>query len=341
MWIHDLAARLRPRPSAATERVLDDPAGCSVADAAEAIWALQRGWTTRTDEAAIARILCARNGADLLELKSTLSARPDYHDLEQLLFRDVGDEALRFQVLRHIAEQARDCPVADVKVFCDIDDTVFAKLHDDRYPRGSCYPGVLAFLEALDRGPLDAPATTGDLTFVSARPRVAFGLIENSSRDSLRKAGVRTASMLSGGWWSLRSHRGMADGKVTNVEHYRQLYPEYGVVFIGDSGQGDIEAARTILERFPEAVRGAFIHDVTGIDADERESLAGSGIQVYDSYAGAAGQALRLGLISDAGAGSVGAEVDAEFEELEWSDDQARTRAREVLNRDIAALSGI
>ena len=37
-----------------------------------------------------------------------------------------------------------------VKVLSDIDDTIFCALHDRRYPRRSVYPGVRAFLDAVD-----------------------------------------------------------------------------------------------------------------------------------------------------------------------------------------------
>ncbi len=46
----------------------------------------------------------------------------------------------------------------------------------------------------------------------------------------------------------------MAARKIANIAHYRQLFPEYRLVFIGDSGQGDVRrSANSLRERFADA----------------------------------------------------------------------------------------
>lgn len=224
---------------------------------------LQEGWTPRHEEERLAEILTSVTGPELTELKNAINRRDDHHDLEELVFGDIDDESIRERILTHIASAASDLGRVGVKVLSDIDDTVFPMIHEQRYPRGHIpVPGSLAFLQALDDGPVDNPLSRGDLTFVTARPEVAFGLVERSSKDALRKAGITSSSVLAGGLAHLHSKDAMADGKLANIWHYRLLFPEYGVVFVGDSGQGDVLVGQRVREEHPEACPAVFIHDV-------------------------------------------------------------------------------
>lgn len=318
------------------QQVLIDPVAAGVPAAAQAVWQLQRGWTSPRDQREVARILCAFTGRDLLDLKSALCSRPDKHDLEELVFRDVGNRRIRGRILSHIDEQARMTPVPDVKVLCDVDDTVTCSLHDDRFPSGTVYPGVLSLLEAIDLGTARRPSTIGDLTFLSARPRDAWGLIENQSMATLRRAGVTRSSMLTGTVWGLRSHKGMARGKLDNLRRYRQLFPEYGLVFFGDSGQGDLDVAQTLLAEQPEFVHGVFIHDVTGMSEDDRRSLGQKRIHVFDTYIGAAGEARDLGLIDTTALQLIAARAMRDLNAVPFTSDDQRTAATACARRDLA-----
>lgn len=300
---------------------------------ASVIWALQRGHTDARDEAVITDLLLGHSGADFLRLRSALSARPDHHDLEQLVFGDIDSRALRLRILDHIAAQA--IPLTDVHVVSDIDDTMVARLRDERVPKGTRYPGALAFLAALDAGPDDRPATIGDLTFVTARPRDAFGIIENSSRESLRRAGIRRCSVLTGRFFALRSHSAMAQAKLNNIAHLRLLYPEYGVVFVGDDGQGDAQVAAELLSRYPSTMRAAFIHDVLSLDPAERTAFEGKGIHLFDTYVGAATTAHELGLVSMASVRQVVTESRHECAAVVWQDEAQQRRFEGMLTRDI------
>lgn len=56
-----------------------------------------------------------------------------------------------------------------VKVFSDIDDTLFPNYHDVSYPNGTLYPGVLAFYAAVLAGRQELGQPPGQLVFVTAR----------------------------------------------------------------------------------------------------------------------------------------------------------------------------
>lgn len=329
---------LRRRPGAVSE-VLRDPVAAGVEGSAHAIRRLQRGWTTRRDQREIETILTAFTGADLLALKTRLNLSEDKHDLEELIFRDIGDDAVRERVLEHIAREAQRTPVSDVKVLCDVDDTVRCSLHDERYPSGAVYPGALAFLEALDHGTERSPSRIGDLTFLSARPRDLFGVIENLSRDSLRRIGTRSGSMLTGTFLGLRSHRGMAEAKLDNVARYHRIFPEYGMVFIGDSGQGDIDVARQVGRQYAAHLRGAFIHDVTGLDAQARRNLADNGVHVFDSYVAAAAQAHRLGLVDADTPAHIAEQARRDLDAIEFDSAEQHDAALALIDRDAEAAA--
>ena len=125
--------------------------------------ALHSGPTPRTHQEAIVEVLTSRTGEDFHDLKYRLNTRGDYHDLEHLVFEDL-DEDLRDRLLEHFAEQATVDPTSDLRVLCDIDDTLKCAIHDDRYPKGTIYPGIVALLHALDEGAAEEPNRAGDLT---------------------------------------------------------------------------------------------------------------------------------------------------------------------------------
>ncbi|GMA18001.1 hypothetical protein GCM10025862_37360 [Arsenicicoccus piscis] len=173
-------------------------ADLSIEAQAALIHAMQEGHTTAEMERAILDLFLALRGDELTALKNQVNQRTDHHDLEGLVFVDIDDDEVRTRLVEHFQSQAGAATVREAKVLSDIDDTAFSRIHETRYPKGTLIPGVLALYEALDQGPDDAPRSTGDLTFVTARPMDALGLIENHTRDSLRKAGIGTSSVLSG-----------------------------------------------------------------------------------------------------------------------------------------------
>lgn len=305
---------------------------------ARVIYALQEGRTSRADEEAIRDIFCATTGEELTRLKNQINKRTDSYDLEGLVYSNVDDDEIRQQILDHIAREAAGVRTDQVKVCIDVDDTLFSKLHDKLWPRDAVYPGALAFFDALDDGPEPQPFSHGDLAFVTGRPADVLGLMHRSTRRSLTLAGISTSSIEQGPLHGLLSKGHMADGKVENLRHMRALFPEYGLVFLGDSGQFDLRVAHDIKAEFGDAVVASFINDVAQTPDDERGALAAEGIYVNDTYVGAATKAFELGLIAREGLDAVAEEAQRAFIELEFKDDALRARAQELLLRDVAAM---
>ncbi len=309
----------------------------SVEARAAVAFGLQAGVTDARDEDGLRNLILGTNGVALTRLKNAINARHDTRDLEGLVYSDVDDRGTRAAILDHIATQASGLDVGKAKVLSDIDDTVFARLHDDRYPKGTLYPGVLAVFEALDDGPDDDPFSTGDLTFVTARPMDALGLIENSTRRALRRAGIAQSAVLSGSFLNLATHDAMAAKKVENIHHSRLLFPEYRLLFLGDSGQGDVLVGEKLLERFADVLDLVLIHDVVATPASVRAEHAGRGIFFHDTYVGAATLLRRRGLISDAGLRRVLTEAQAGLDAVRWDSAGQEAATRALFARDIAA----
>ncbi|WP_022923760.1 phosphatase domain-containing protein [Serinicoccus marinus] len=264
---------------------------------ARLIGPLHRGRVTREDQQAIVDTMTAVTGAPFHDLKYRLNATGDHHDLEHLVF-DHLDEDLQDRLLEHIAAQAQADPTSDLRVLCDIDDTLRCALHDDRYPRGTVYPGVVELLTQLDRGAAADPGRVGDLTFVTARPGGPAGLIEEYTRDGLADLGLPPHSVLGGSLLNLHTKAAIAERKLQNMERDHLLFPECRMVFVGDSGQADGDVGAEMAARPHDHVVGTLLHDVTGLDGAARAAWAERGVHVFDTYAGAAGHALRLGLLT-------------------------------------------
>lgn len=306
--------------------------------------ALQSGHTTRDLEDDICELVLQVRGNDLTHLKNIVDQAKDRHNLQGLVFGAIDSAEVRQRVLDHIAREAAalasdtagEPAPQEAKVLSDIDDIVFCKLHDKRYPKGILYPGVLAFQEALDEGPHDDPLSMGDITFVTARPKDVFGLVAGHSRESLNRAGVAELSMMSGSLSSLLSLDAMAGKKVENITQYCQLFPEYDIVFMGDSGQGDVRVGEQLWEKFPELLKGVFIHDVVGTPEERRAEYAAERIWFHDTYVGAAARARELGLISTTGLQHVVEEAFEQFEAIAWEDEAQRERMLALFERDRA-----
>ena len=332
---------LGPDHRTALRRLLTEErlAELSVPARAALLYGLQKGRTDRDDEEAIARVFAATSGAELTRLKNAVNMRLDSHDLEGLVYRDVDDDEIRARILAHIAAESAAVSPGKAKVLSDIDDTVFCALHDGRYPKGTLYPGVLALLDALDRGPTGEPFSTGDLTFVTARPADALGLIENHTRSALRKAGIAQSSVLTGSFLALHTRDAMAARKLANIAHYRALFSEYRLLWLGDSGQGDVAVGERLLQDFPEHLDVVLIHDVVDTPASERADRAAQGIHFFDTYVGAAAVALDRGLVSRGGFDTVVAETREGLDAVSWDSPAQERRVRDLVERDLGAVS--
>lgn len=321
-------------PDELIQHLVDDPER-DLSDLADALHRSRRWSSDHAREQLVRDAFLALSGADLTRFKSLLSSGSDHRDLEHLVFDVVDDEGARQDILDHIAAEAADIDVPDLHVLSDIDDTLRCALHDDRYPRGTVYPGVIALYRALDAGRSGNPSTPGDLTFVTARPMDPAGLIEQHTRRGLRDLGLPPHAVLSGTFDGLRSHDSMAGAKIKNFERFRLLMPETHVVFIGDSGQGDVEVGRRMLAADPEAVRLVLIHDVVALPEEERKALRSEGIVVVDTPVGGALEAYAAELISASGLTSV---VDAAVRDaarITWDSPEQEKATTALLERNL------
>jgi len=300
-----------------------------------------RRWSSdHARELLVRDVFLGLSGADLTRFKSLLNSGPDHRDLEHLVFGVVDDEGVRADILGHIAHEATRVDVPDLHVLSDIDDTLRCALHDDRYPRGTVYPGVIELYRALDAGHAADPESPGDLTFVTARPMDPAGLVEQHTRRGLRELGLPPHSVLSGTFVGLRNHDAMAGAKIENFRRFRALMPETEVVFVGDSGQGDVEVGRRMIAADREAVRLVLIHDVVDTPAAARDDLRSEGIVLVDSPVGGALEAYAVDLVSAAGLAAVVGAAERDLDRIEWESPEQERATRAVVERDIAAARG-
>jgi hypothetical protein len=322
----------RRLPEAGVDLLTRDRVGeLSHASLALVLAALHRGPTARYTQEAIVEVMTSLTSADFHDLKYRLNSVGDFHDLEHLVFEDL-DEDLGEVLLEHIAEQADQDPSSDLRVLCDIDDTLKCAIHDKRYRKGTVYPGAVTLLNALDQGGAAEPNRAGDLTFVTARPSGPRGLIEQYTRDRLSGLGLPPHTVMGGAFLNLHTKNAMAQRKLQNMERDRLLFPEARMVFVGDSGQADGDVGAQMHARDPQHIVGTLLHNVTEMAGAEREDWAGRGVHVFDTYAGAAAHAVRLGLVNTGQAREVAQEVRLGLQVLDLSDAQ-----RDRLERDLTA----
>jgi hypothetical protein len=301
------------------------------------IGALQRGITDSADERAIRNVLLATKGAALTELKAVLDKGGSYRDLHQLLFHDIDNAALREEILDHFKAEASQLPggFAELKVLSDIDDTFYANWKDTRFPAKTIYPGVLQLYSELDRGAGEEPGRAGDITFVTARPGDRLGLVEGATHKALRERGLPASTILAGSFLRIVTNRVIAEKKLDNFLQYCRAYPEYSFVFIGDSGQGDVFFGERMLASAPGAVRGIFIHDVVSTSEPAREEHRKNRVYLFDTYAGAALETYRLGLIQRVGMARVAAAAATEIKSIAFPSEAQRQARFGELARDI------
>lgn len=301
---------------------------------AQSVRALHRGPTPRSHELAIRDIFLSLTGAEFQRFKYLLNSLGDYHDLEHLLWEDIDDPLIRLQMLDHIQVQGALTPSNDLRVLSDIDDTLKCALHDRRYPRGTVYPGYVALIHALDEGASADPGRAGDLTFVTARPSGPRGLIEMYTRNSLSGIGLPEHSVLGGSFLNVHSHASIAARKIANMERERQIFPECRLVFVGDSGQADGRVGAQMHRRDPEHIVGTLLHNVTALTPQQKQAWAEQGVYAFDTYAGAAQHALRLGLINTERAREVAQATADELQRVRLT-----SRQRQHLERALAEES--
>ncbi|MGE0492037.1 MAG: phosphatase domain-containing protein [Vulcanimicrobiota bacterium] len=267
----------------------------SVEALASEITRLQAGYTSRVDERLIVQLFTSVRGRELTTLKTALDRGGDHRDLQQLLYRDLGRKS-RQELLEHIrlhSPRPDEFEQPPLRLVSDIDDTIYASIHDRRYPRGTRYPGVLAFYEEVQRASLGPDSNLTGLVLLTARPSDRLGLVERWTKRQLARHGLPEPIVLGGSLAALRSHQSMAAKKLQNFNQYQALYPEFDFLFVGDSGQGDVLLAQALHANFADRLYGALIHHLGPQPQQE-------GIHYFESYLEAAVVLLHEGLLDEA-----------------------------------------
>jgi hypothetical protein len=297
---------------------------------------LQRGFTTSRDERTIASLFLATTGADLSALKNAIDAGEDRHTLHQLLYHDISDLGIRTELLTHFRVHA--APAGEVKVLSDVDDTFYENWIDTRYPKKTVFPGVRALYRELDIGPASA-GRIGDLVFLTARPYDRLGITDHLTHKMLHAHGLMPSTILAGDFEHLLSNHLMAVEKHRRLREFAPLYPEYGFVFLGDSGQGDAIAGGLMVD--DGLAQAVFIHDVVNTPESERAAQRERRIYFHDTYVGAATYACELGLISLPGLGRVLTTAAAELAAIEFGSPGQKKTMQDLFARDRAVAEGL
>ena len=83
---------------------------------------------------------------------------------------------------------------------------------------------------------------------MTARPKDRGHLSERLTRKRLQGFGFAHPVVLVGSWQHVHSDEAILERKWHNVQRYKNLYPKSRFVFIGDSGQLDVELAQRMHE---------------------------------------------------------------------------------------------
>ncbi len=248
--------------------------------------------TDERKELRMERLLLSVAAKDLPLFKFALEYDGDYKDLEEYIFHDIDKKEYQACIIEYFRTTPQQI---GIKVLSDVDDTMYANLIDERYPKKALYPGVLEFYDSLKHEPFELRAIP--VTTLSARPNPIAGKLEEASLEGLVKlsGGKLCPSALSGALVSatagtvetvLRAEldplsdkiphgqeEKIGEVKFENFSRFSEVYPEYHYVFVGDSGQADALTAQLMVTRAsPEGtsrVVTTFIHDLRQADNDE------------------------------------------------------------------------
>jgi hypothetical protein len=156
-----------------------------------------------------------------------------------------------------------------VHVITDVDDTLFPSSvggSDISWEDHKFYPGVLQLMYEL---------SGSYVTFLSSRP----SLLKNGTHQKFANMcipndvlGGTVGHILSEGvlnWFKVKrkkydhlsGYTKFATKKISNFKRYKLFFPEYSFIFFGDIGQGDVVAARSLIE--DPSVATAVIHDIS------------------------------------------------------------------------------
>ncbi len=242
------------------------------------IKAMQVGPTLYQRERAVRDLMLATHGHDLTVLKRHIDRCDDHRDLAQLLFHDIDRSDYRKQILDHINREGRLHPCPEVRIITDLDDTIYCNWVDKRFPPKTVYPGVLQLHHEL----------RGDLVVLTGRVGDRSGLLERRYRRRLGVLGIKELTILTGSLVHQFVHPWIFSKKWANLERHYRLFPEMRIVLFGDTGQADPEFLSKAARHYGVQVARALLHNVRELPAPRRALCDQSGVDVFDTYVGAA-----------------------------------------------------
>lgn len=305
----------------------------------------QLSWKDLHEQNLVCQILCSTFGSELTSLKIKIDSSGRRFDLKEMLIR--FPKELKVKILSHFSQQAlvingETLNARPLKILSDVDDTLRSQLLDYSFPSGTVYPGVLEFYDGLDRGPEDKDlGNGGNLIFLTARPSGVKGFFRFITARMLEGIGVgehtSKAAVLHGSLSTLLSNNLMASKKFENFVLCKNLYPEFRFVFIGDSGQGDLDLARRIISLFGREIARVYIHDIVDKSncrkhsTEKREEyLKKYGVYFFDSYLSAGVDAFEQGLLSRRGLQKIHDGIQSSLNSINFqSEEQRQSRTRE------------
>lgn len=295
------------------------------------IHALQHGYTSARNEREIAKIILSVDGIDLTHLKNTIDRGGDHCDLLELVYSDIDNREIRAEILHHLKTRSAHFSRVPVRILSDVDDTLYASLHDKRYPTASLYPGVVALHEEIQSSAQWEDSPVAALVLLTARPRDKMGIVERWTQRQMLKKGLPEMTVLSGTLFDLRSHQAMADRKLVNFQMYQELYPEYEFLFFGDSGQGDALLGKMMMEQFAQRITAILIHQVN-------DRVLEDGLTTFETYLGAAIALRDRGLLERAACERIYKASLTHIEKIKFNTEEQKQRALESLARDHSRL---
>lgn len=199
-------------------------------------------------------------------------------DMNEIVY-DLINEKNRENLLTHFWENQDFTRY--IHILTDVDDTLFPNPvfpggSDHSYIPKKFYPDVINFHSALQDTPY--------VTLLSARPKMMEQKMREPTskiRQSLKKISILTGpknikELLQTGRdvislkrqinaqdklpESIEIYKIWGNRKVNSFNEFKNIYPEYDLVFIGDTGQGDVYAAVKMLQKTKRMV--ALMHNV-------------------------------------------------------------------------------
>jgi len=201
-------------------------------------------------------------------------------DLRELVF-NVLEPELRPQLLQNIEAHATKKQIPHI--LTDIDDTLFPNFNgfietmgsDTSWKSHAPYPGIKKFYEIFHRNipiPIARYTTvlTGTPTFFKGHrltsPNIVdilgknFGFMQGFDKKRHAVQAMLLGVYEHGPHKFAVSSTYIAAVKYEKFMQYRQLFPEYKLLFIGDNGQGDLIAGKQMIESDPTTL--VFIHNI-------------------------------------------------------------------------------